>query len=140
VAAAWGERLPRYTTYLVCFLITGLPRFVLMALDIPLWSLLAFCVLAGFCSGFLNPILGAVIYERVPAPLMGRVTSLSTACCYALMPLGGLVGGFLVGGAGLRVALLVCGLAYFVATMLPAVDRRWRGMDRRPERELVTAA
>jgi MFS family permease len=139
VAAAWGERLPRYTTYLVCFLVTGLPRFVLMALDIPLWSLLAFCVVAGFCSGFLNPILGAVLYERVPAPLMGRVTSLSSACCFALMPLGGLVGGFLVGGAGLRVALLVCGLAYFVATMLPAVDPRWRGMDRRPDRELTPA-
>ena len=31
VAAAYGDRLPRYATYLVCFLVTGLPRFVLMA-------------------------------------------------------------------------------------------------------------
>jgi len=140
VAAAWGERLPRYSTYLVCFLITGLPRFVVMAFDTPLWALLAFCVVAGFCSGFLNPILGAVLYERVPAALMGRVTSLSSACCFALMPLGGLVGGFLVGGIGLSAALLVCGAAYFVVTMLPAVDPRWRGMDRRPERVLTPAA
>jgi MFS family permease len=139
VAAAWGERLPRYSTYLVCFLITGLPRFVLMAVDTPLWALLAFCVVAGFCSGFLNPILGAVLYERVPAELIGRVTSLSSACCFALMPLGGLVGGFLVGGMGLSAAMLVCGAAYFVVTMLPAVDPRWRGMDRRPERELAAA-
>jgi MFS family permease len=139
VAAAYGERLPRYPTYLVCFLITGLPRFVVMALDTPLWALLAFCVVAGFCSGFLNPILGAVLYERVPAELMGRVTSLSSACCYALMPLGGLVGGLLVGGIGLSAAMLVCGLAYFVVTMLPAVDPRWRGMDRQPERVLAPA-
>jgi MFS family permease len=133
VAAAYADRLPRYATYLVCFLVTGLPRFVIMAVDTPLWGILAFCVAAGFASGFLNPILGAVIYERVPEPLMGRVTSLSTACCFALMPLGGLVGGFLVGGVGLSAALLVCGAAYFVVTMLPAIDPRWREMDKRPE-------
>ena len=126
VAAAYGDRLPRYATYLVCFLVTGLPRFVIMAVDTPLWGILAFCVVAGFASGFLNPILGAVIYERVPDHLIGRVSSLSTACCFALMPLGGLVGGFLVGGVGLGAAMLVCGAAYFVVTMLPAVDPRWR--------------
>ena len=130
VAAAYAERLPRYATYLVCFLVTGLPRFVVMAFDAPLWGVLAMAVVGGFASGFLNPILGAVIYERVPEHLVGRVTSLSTACCFALMPLGGLLGGFLVGGAGLATAMLVCGAAYFVVTMLPAVDPRWRDMDR----------
>jgi MFS family permease len=137
VAAAKGDRLPRYATYLVCFLVTGLPRFVVMALDTPLWGILAMAVVGGFASGFLNPILGAVIYERVPMHLLGRVSSLSTAACFALMPLGGLVGGFLVGGAGLGVALVVCGVAYFAATMLPAVDPRWREIERRPEPALV---
>ena len=140
VAAAYGDRLPRYATYLVCFLVTGLPRFVIMAVDTPLWGILAFCVVAGFASGFLNPILGAVIYERVPEHLIGRVSSLSTACCFALMPLGGLVGGFLVGGAGLGVAMLGCGAAYFVVTMLPAVDPRWREIDRRPKRAMATTS
>jgi MFS family permease len=135
VAAARADRLPRYATYLVCFLVTGLPRFVVMALDTPLWGVLAMAVVAGFAAGFLNPILGAVIYERVPERLIGRVGSLSTACCYALMPLGGLLGGFLVGGAGLGVAMLVCGVAYFAVTMLPAVDPRWREIDHRPEPE-----
>ncbi len=132
---AYAERLPRYATYLVCFLVTGLPRFVVMAFETtPLWIVLAFCVVGGFASGFLNPILGAVIYERVPDHLMGRVSSLSTACCFALMPLGGLVGGFLVGGLGLTAAMLICGVAYFVVTMFPALDPRWREIDRRPER------
>jgi MFS family permease len=140
VAAGYGDRLPRYATYLVCFLVTGLPRFVIMAVDTPLWGILAFCAGAGFASGFLNPILGAVVYERVPEHLIGRVGSLSTACCFALMPLGGLVGGFLVGGIGLAAALLVCGAAYFVVTMLPAVDPRWREIDHRPEPALATAA
>ena len=55
----------------------------------------------GFASGFLNPILGAVIYERIPTPLMGRVTSLNTALCWSLMPFGGLLGGVLVQAIGL---------------------------------------
>ena len=86
----------------------------------------------GFASGFLNPILGAVIYERIPAPLVGRVTSLTTAMCFALMPLGGLLGGLLVSGWGLTPAMLAIGAAYFVITMAPAFDPRWREMDDRP--------
>jgi MFS family permease len=86
----------------------------------------------GFASGFLNPILGAVTFERIPAPLVGRVTSLTTALCFALMPLGGLLGGGLTGAFGLTAAMLACGVAYFLVTMLPAVDPRWREIDHRP--------
>ena len=41
VAAAYGTRLPRFSTYVVAFLVTGLPRFVLFALGVPLWAILA---------------------------------------------------------------------------------------------------
>ena len=64
VAAAYGTRLPRFQTYLVAFLITGLPRFVLFAAGAPLWMILAMCVIGGASSGFLNPVLGAVTFER----------------------------------------------------------------------------
>ena len=59
--------------------------------------------------------------------------------CFALMPLGGLLGGLLVDSWNLGAAMGVCGAAYFVATMLPAVDSRWREMDRRPAAEQVSA-
>jgi MFS family permease len=136
-AAAWGDRLPRYKVYLFAFLITGLPRFVVLALDVPLFVVLGFCVVGGFASGFLNPVLGAVILERIPEPLVGRVTSLSTAACFALMPFGGVLGGALVSGFGLSSALLLVGVAYFAVTMLPAVDPHWREIDRRRDREPV---
>ncbi|GAW51952.1 putative efflux transporter protein [Nocardioides sp. PD653] len=138
-AAAWAARLPRYQTYLVAFLVCGAPRFVVFAVDAPMWAVLAVCVAGGFASGFLNPILGAVIYERIPDRLMGRVTSLNTALCFALMPFGGILGGLLVAGFGLSAALLVVGAAYFLVTMLPAVDPRWRELDRRPAPEPVSA-
>lgn len=133
LASVFAQRLPRYRIYLVAFLIAGAPRFVAMALDIPLVTVLVVAVCAGFASGFINPVLGAVIFERIPAALMGRVSSLVTAMAWSLMPLGGLLGGLLVETVGLRWALGGVGVAYFAVTMLPALDPRWREMDHRPE-------
>jgi MFS family permease len=130
VAAAYGTRLPRFRTYVVAFLVTGLPRFVLFALGVPLWAILATCVVGGCASGFLNPVLGAVEFERIPPALVGRVTALSSALCWSLMPLGGVLGGVLVSGIGLDPALLVVGFCYFAATMAPALLPRFREMDR----------
>ncbi|GAA4669415.1 MFS transporter [Nocardioides nanhaiensis] len=132
-AAAFASRLPRYTVYLVGFLLTGLPRFAIFVVEVPLVAVAAVFAVAGFASGFLNPVLGAVIFERIPAPLVGRVSSLSTALCFALMPLGGLVGGLLVESWGLAAAMLTCGVAYLLVTTAPALDPRWRELDRRPE-------
>ena len=132
-AGAWAVRLPRYRVYLLAFLICGAPRYLVLAWDNPLWLVLPVAVVSGFGAGFINPVLGAVIFERIPQPLVGRVTSLTTALAFALMPLGGLLGGVLVSGFGLTAAMLACGAAYFLVTMGPAVDPRWREMDDRPD-------
>ena len=76
-AAATGERLPRRTVYLVGFVIGGVPRFVAMAIGIPLWAVLGVFAVGGLGSGFINPIIGAVIYERIPPALLGRVKTLT---------------------------------------------------------------
>ncbi|MGW6278997.1 MFS transporter [Kribbella sp. NPDC055071] len=138
VAAAYGTRLPRFAVYLVAFLITGLPRFVLFALGVPLWAILLMCVIAGVSSGFLNPVLGAVQFERIPRAMVGRVTALTSAMSWSLMPLGGVLGGLMISGIGLSPAMLVVGLAYFAATMAPALVPSFRGMNRQ-EREAVAA-
>ena len=59
-------------------------------------------VVGGFASGFLNPVLGAVLFERIPAPLMGRVTSMNLAMSWSLMPFGGLLGGVAVAASACR--------------------------------------
>jgi MFS family permease len=140
VAAAWGERIPRFRTYLIAFLVTGLPRFLVMAFDTPMWLVFTVFVVGGFASGFLNPILGAVFFERIPAHLVGRVSALSTSVCFALMPLGGLLGGLLISDLGLSPALLVLGVGYFAATMAPAVLPSFREMDRRRSPTASTGA
>jgi hypothetical protein len=103
---------------------------------------LTVAVVGGFSTGFINPILGAVIFERIPAPLVGRVTSLNNALCWALIPFGGLAGGITIAAIGLAPALAVFGAAYFAATTLPALLPQWREIDRRaqPAESTPTAA
>ncbi|MFN8195916.1 MAG: MFS transporter [Nocardioidaceae bacterium] len=139
-AAAYGERLPRFKLYVLAFLVTGLPRFVVLAVGAPLGAVLAVCVVGGFASGFLNPILGAVFYERIPAHVYGRVSSLASSLAWGLMPLGGLTGGLVVAGIGLSPGLLVIGIAYFAATMAPLVLPSFRAMDRAREPDSTVGA
>lgn len=131
-AARWGETLPRFRTYVIAFLVAGAPRYVVMALESPVWAVFAVTAVAGFAAGFLNPIIGAVILERIPAPLLGRVSSLNTAICWSLMPLGGILGGLAVAGLGISPALLVAGAVYLATTMAPTRVPNFRRMDRAP--------
>ncbi|UVD55199.1 MFS transporter [Rhizobium sp. Pop5] len=130
IAAVIGERMPRLMVYTVAFLLTGFPRFLVLALDAPLGSVFATLAVAGFASGFLNPILSAVIFERIPKPLTGRVTAMNAALCFALIPFGGLVGGALISGIGLAAALFVTGLAYLCATLAPLALKSFRGFEK----------
>jgi MFS family permease len=135
VASSAGDRIPRYLTYVVCFSLVGLPRFLVLGLEVPLGWVLPVCVGMGFACGFINPILGAVIYERIPAHLVGRVTSLNSALCWSLFPLGGLLGGALVAAGGMQSAMLLAGVLYTVAALSPVLVPAWRTIDRRPSAE-----
>ncbi|MBY2917799.1 MFS transporter [Rhizobium leguminosarum] len=130
IAAAIGERMPRLMVYTVAFLLTGFPRFLVIALDASLPIIFLTLAIAGFASGFLNPILSAVIFERIPKPLTGRVTAMNAALCFALIPFGGLVGGALISTIGLAAALSLTGLAYLAATLFPLALKSFRGFDK----------
>jgi hypothetical protein len=133
VVISWlGPRLPRRLTYAVGFLLCGAPRFVALAFATTVSPVLVVTFLAGLGAGGLNPILGAVMYERIPRHLQARVLGAVGASAWAGMPVGSLVGGVLVAGAGLRPALLICAAAYGVTTLTPFVFPAWRQMDRLP--------
>ncbi|CAN7446608.1 MFS transporter [Rhizobium leguminosarum] len=130
IAAAIGERMPRLMVYTVAFLLTGFPRFLVVALDAPLAFIFITLAIAGFASGLLNPILSAVIFERIPKPLTGRVTAMNAALCFVLIPFGGLVGGALISMIGLAAALSLTGLTYLAATLFPLALKSFHGFDR----------
>ncbi len=133
LATLLAGRLPRLIVYTVAFLVTGAPRFFVFAVDTPLAATVVVLATAGFASGFLNPLISAVMFERIPPALVGRVTALMNAVCWTLMPLGGLAGGALIAAFGLPAAFAIAGCGYLAATMLPLAVPGFRGFAMRRE-------
>ena len=128
-----GPRMPRYLTYAVGFLLGGCPVFIALAFSSALPPVMVVAALGGLAGGALNPIIGAVAYERVPARLQASVLGAFRASAWIGIPFGSLLGGALTEGTGLRDALLVTGTAMFLTTLAPFVFPSWRGMNRRPQ-------
>lgn len=134
LVGAWlGERMPRYLSFAWGYLLGGAPPFFAVALWTTVVPPVVVAAVAGAVSGSLNPIISAVSYERIPAPLQARVLAAIKASAWVGLPLGSLVGGVFEELAGLRPALVACGVIMLLATAAPLVRPAvWRTMDRRP--------
>ncbi|PKT73164.1 MFS transporter [Streptomyces populi] len=130
IAAVAAHRLRRRAVFFSGFLLAGAPRFLVLACDAPMWAVPAVFAVGGFGAGFLNPVLGAVLFERVPRRMLGRVNALGDSLAWAGIPLGGLVAGAAVASAGLAPVLLAGGAVYFLTTNLTGLRPEWREMDR----------
>ncbi|RZB13782.1 MFS transporter [Streptomyces sp. F001] len=135
IAAMAAHRLRRRTVFFTGFLLAGAPRFLILAFDAPMGAVLAVFAVSGFGAGFLNPVLGAVLFERVPRRMLGRVSALGDSLAWAGIPLGGLIAGAVVASVGLAPVLLVGGAAYFLTTNLTGLRPEWREMDRAGRRD-----
>ena len=130
--AAWqGHRLPRVATLVASLLLNGAPRLMVLALDVPLWAVLAVWAVGGFAGGFLNPIMSVVILERLPLHVVGRGMSMVGALTRSGVPLGAPVLGALVGIMGTAPVLMGAALVYALVAPVPANRRVRAGIDRR---------
>ncbi|WP_290120403.1 MFS transporter [Actinomadura sp. DC4] len=130
VAAVVAHRMRRRAVFFAGFLIAGSPRFFVLALGVPMWVVLAAFAAGGIGAGLLNPILGAITFERVPRRLWGRVHALGDSVAWAGVPFGGLLAGALIAAFGLAPVLVAGGAAYFLTTNLAGLRPEWREMDR----------
>ncbi|HVF06581.1 MAG TPA: MFS transporter [Frankiaceae bacterium] len=127
---AWGSRRERRRLFVVSYLLCGVPRFAVLALQAPLWVIVATFALSGFASGPLNPIMDTSMLERLPEELRARVFGVVYAGCTAAMPVGGVLAGAAAGTIGLTGALWAFGAVYLVTTLWPALTGSWAGLDR----------
>jgi MFS family permease len=131
LAGAWyAHRLPRRAALTTGLLLSGAPPFFLLAGSTSLALLLPLFLLTGVLGGVLNPILGAVEMERIPARLQARVLGAVKASAWLGIPFGSLLGGGLTEQFGLSPALVACGSLMLFATCAPVVFPAWRGLDR----------
>ena len=127
-----AHRVPRRVTFAVCFVLAGGPPNAAFALGAPLPVLVATVALAGLAAGSLNPILGAVEFERVPEKMRGRVFGLINAGAWSGVPLGALLGGVAVDTIGFTLAFGIAAVVYTLVTLSPLTGGTWRQMERSP--------
>ena len=119
--AAWGDRLPRRATLVVCFVVVS-SFFLVVGAFPPLWIVLVYGAIAGVAAGPLNGILGAVLYERIPEEMRGRALGIVKALSFMAIPFGGLAGGAMISAIGLRATFLLLGGAYVLTALSSAVN------------------
>jgi MFS family permease len=130
IFSAIGPRLPRHTVFVFGFVLTSL-RFFMYANYPPLWVALVFVVISSMGAGPLNPIIGAVEFERVPRNMRGRVGGAIGAGAWSAMPLGMLIGGVLTEQLGVRPMLIGLGAIYLITTLSMAFIPAMKEMNRR---------
>jgi MFS family permease len=125
---AFGRKFPRRKLALTLSFISAAPVAIL-ALDPRLWLVVAAMALSGFGDGSVNPLMITTIYERVPAPLRGRVIGSMLACILSAAPLGMLIMGWLVKPLGIDAVILIVSAILLTVTLLFALAPALRNLE-----------
>lgn len=129
--AAFGHHFSRRAIFFSGFALVALHLWVL-ALFPFLPIILAAQSISGLAAGPLNPIISTIEYERVPIELRGRVFGAITAGAYVAIPLGVLLGGYVLEWFDIRLVLAAIGLCYLLTVVLGFLHPATRSMDVRP--------
>ncbi|MBB5790735.1 MFS transporter [Jiangella mangrovi] len=129
---AWlAPRVNRWLAYAVGFLVGGSPLFVALAVSSSLLPVVVVAACCGLATGGINPIIGAVQYERIPAEMLPRVLGAVKASAWAGIPLGPVVVGALTDQAGVQTALVAVAVVMALLTLGPFVVPAFRLMNER---------
>ncbi len=133
LTAAWlGPKLPRRVVFTIGTLISGAPLPLALAAAGALPPALTAAFVAGLATGGLNPILHAVLYERIPPQLRARTLGALKASAWIGTPIGPLLAGSLIEATGLRTTLFTFAMILLVATAVPVMLPVMRHMNRTP--------
>lgn len=125
---AWGQALPKRATLAIVFTLVGLRAWVLAPIP-PLPLILAAMGALGLAVAPVNPLLSTVSYRRIPVALRARVFGVLTAGVFAGIPLGGLLGGYLLAVIDMRATLISIGTCYILTTLSLLVNPASRDLD-----------
>jgi MFS family permease len=141
LTAAWsGPKLPRRVVFTIGTLVAGAPLSFVLALTSTLPPALTAAFVAGLATGGLNPILHAVLYERIAPQLRARTLGALKASAWIGTPIGPLLAGSLVEATNLRSTLFAFAIIFLVATALPLTLPTMRNMNRAPRPQGARAA
>ena len=108
-----APRLPRRSTFVAAFFLSALPFWVLV-LTPPLWAMIAALTCMGIAFAPINPIVGTIMQEQIPADLRGRVFGLSSALMSLAAPLSFLITGLAIEHVATSVAFAAVAAIYLL--------------------------
>lgn len=114
-----APKLPQLPAFMIGAALGGAPRLLTLGLSHHLWTVVTVSFLSGVAMASVNPIMGVMLYERVPAALQTRVFGVTGAIAFIGIPIGGVLAGWGVSVFGLRPAIVVAGLLLGVVTVVP---------------------
>lgn len=126
---AFGHRLPRRMTFLVCFVLVGPAAYLTLAMAPSLAVLVGVFAVLGVLAGPIEPISLTIFQERTPPEIRGRVLGATNALYFAAIPIGMALGGVVVEVAGLMPTLVGMGLVYLAVTLGMFFNPALREMD-----------
>lgn len=136
----FGPKLPQYLTFTVSLVLCVAPRQLTLGLTDSLTAVLVVSALCGVSQAAIRPILGAMLYARVPVELQNRVFGMVSAIAGSSLAFGGTLAGLAVAGLGLRPAILLSGSLCLVVTLIPLLRYRRGTHDRPPDTDADTDA
>ncbi|MDQ4044408.1 MAG: MFS transporter [Chloroflexota bacterium] len=131
VFSAIAPRLLRRRTFIAGFFGIALSG-VVTALAPPYPVLVLNMIFLGLAVAPLNPILMSIRQERVPMPYRARVFGTTTAIAFVAIPLGQLVGGYLIEWMGVRAFLGTVAAIHLVTVASFIFNPVLHEMDQKP--------
>lgn len=120
----FGPKLPQYLTFTISVVLCVAPRQLTLGLTDNLAVILVVSALCGVSQAAFRPILGAMLYARVPVELQNRVFGMVTAVTGASTAFGGTLAGLAVLGLGLDHAIIASGSLCLAVTLIPLLRYR----------------
>lgn len=125
----FGPKLPQYLTFCISVALCVAPRQLTLGLTDSLVVVLVVSALCGVSQAAFRPILGAMLYARVPVDLQNRVFGMVTAVSGSSLAFGATLAGLAVAGLGLQPAIVLSGSLCLVVTIIPLLRYRSRVQD-----------
>ncbi len=120
----FGPKLPQYLTFSISLVLCVAPRQLTLGLTDSLVVVMVVSVLCGVTQAAIRPILGAMLYARVPVDLQNRVFGMVNAVTSSSLAFGGTLAGLAVAGLGLQPAILLSGSLCLLVTLIPLLRYR----------------
>ncbi|MGW1680388.1 MFS transporter [Saccharopolyspora sp. NPDC002376] len=125
-----GHRMPRRPTYLSVYLLFAV-LVMLMSVELGVAGTFVLMAVAGVMTSPLDLLYMAVLQERVPKKVFGRVISIANTIMSAPAPLAVSAATGLISSFGVQLTLLVLGCCYLVVAVGLIFVRHLHNMDSR---------